>query len=470
MIYRHFIIACFVFSFFFSLLLLVGEIEDFFLFYHAGSVMANGGELYRDLADDKGPVAYIFFFFLYQLFGTHSSWALLAASTVLDALLCILLFFWLRSRIPVSLPKKPLWQYALAFVLIAYLKSFSIGTVAAGVYTEQLAMVLLMVSFMLLDKKRLVLSGILFSLAVCTRQSVIFYLLVPIFLLLQQKRRMAFFLSGTLSVFLLFVVYWWGNGLLYSAWEMMIWSVGVYRTETSPLRFSNIATTLFVQTRILFSLLFVGMFFIHAFGLLGKQKNRLLVFGLFIASMVSVFAGAEVWGHHFLQWMPLFFFSFFWIYTYRPTDIVFRLLGVMILLSVGVSYIGYNMIGTVPGRALTNAWSMPAEVAQKKYLLVVPFYTRLYVEYQKESPDRYVQIDFWMSHRRYGSWADQVIADHAQLSAERLRDTAFVFLSTDGTTSQYQWYLDTFGEPFRLVKKASYHMYATRMDIYVSQI
>lgn len=469
-IHLHFIIACCIFSFLFSLLLLSGPIEDFFVFYHAGRVVAQGGEIYRDLADDKGPVTYIFFSFLYRIFGSYYNWAIIFASTVLDALLCIFSFFILQKWTGFSLPKEAMWQYVLSFTLVGYIKSFSIGTVAAGVYSEQIAMVFLLVSFLLIQKKHIFTSGFVFALAIFSRQSIIFFLIIPILLLFPKKRNVLFFLCGVLLLTVIFLLYWWQKGLLFPVWEMMVQSVGKYRAATLPYRLSNITTTLFVQIRILFSIIFVGVFSIRVFQSLKQRGKHIFFFCLLITSALSVFAGAEVWGHHFLQWSPLLLFCFFWIHTYFRTDRIFQLLGAIVFVSVVASYVGYIAIGAISGASLSQKWPIPREIAQKKYLVTVPFFDQLYVDYQKESPDRYLHSDFWMNDRRYGSWAKHVVSEHEALSEKRLQDTAFVFLSRDNSTNQYQWYLDTFADRFHLVKQTTYDINSMRMEIYFSAL
>lgn len=470
--FKQFILACFVFSFLFSLLLLFGKIEDFFSYYYVGRAIVWGRDMFADVAEDKGPVSYLFFAALYQVFGSHYTIAIIVASVLLDAVFCIIVFSLLQRWIPFSLPKRSVFAVGMAFLLIAYTKSFSIGMLAGGVYTEQIAMITLMASFWLLEKHKYALSGILFALAIFSRQSVFGFILVTLICLAKTDRpvknivRFSFFAVLTSVSFL--CVFWWKGSLPY-LWENMVESVMHYRVATGSYWQQALFYTFSQQIRIPLTLLFIIVFFLRFRKKLAQTNNLAMFFSLLLGSMLSVFSGGLVWGHHFLQWVPLFFFCMLWQWRYAAKEYAWLGIYVCVFSAVFLAYIGYFRSGIILGADLQNVWPRVKEIEQKRYIVVLGD-PKLYIDVEKEAPDRYYNARAWLQPAYYGSWSQVAISRHKNLPVDRVRDTAFIFVSSrDTQDNPYQWYLDTFGSTFMLHKQTTYIVGPTRMEVYISK-
>lgn len=61
----------------FSLLLFNGKIDpDFFSYYYIGRGMNLGMDMFKDFADNKGPIQYLFYALLYKIFNNNYRLAL----------------------------------------------------------------------------------------------------------------------------------------------------------------------------------------------------------------------------------------------------------------------------------------------------------------------------------------------------------------------------------------------------------
>ncbi len=463
--HRHFIIAVFIFSFLISLLLLRGPIEDFFAYYYIGRSIVFGQDMFADVAHNKGPVTYLFFAALYWLFGLRYDAALVFSSTMLDAAFCIGLIVLFTEWIGYTVPKQKIRQWVLALCCVAYVKSFSIGSIMGSVYTEQLAMTFIVSSLVLVEKKRVLLAGTLFALAVLTRQSVIWYgfvFFVRLCMAKQEKRAIQKFLFGCMLPAVIFVFYLWWRGVFSYAWENLVVSVMEYRQADTK----NIVTALYVQTRIFFSILFTGIVFLGYRRKVYADKMSLLVLSLLAASVLTV-SRVMIWGHQFLQWIPLFLLSFFWMQSRRLWNRVLQLLSVCIAVFVFASYGIYVLAGAQLAGSPYYTLPMMPEISEKKYLLLLTPYEKAYIDFQKESPDRYFVPYLWFNRWYFGDWTDLAISRHKRLSPDRVRDTAFVVLSSiSGTGKGYEWYFDEFGNQFKLSQKTTYRIGDMRMEIY----
>lgn len=466
--YNHTILACFVLSFFLSLFLLRGLIEDFFSYYYAGRSVLWGREMFIDVAQNKGPVMYLFYALLYGIFGLRYDLALVIASTVLDAVYCITLLFLLRTWTGYAIPKKIVHQWIIAGCCVAYVKSFTIGSTMGGVYTVQVAMTTVVLALALSEKKRWFLSGIIFALAVLTRQSVIWYGFVFVVRWWAEKRdvrALGRFLLGCMLAVAVFVWYlWWQNALVY-AWENLV--VSVWEHERSDGK--SLVRVLFIHTRVFFSIVFTGAVVLFYRRKLYKEKLAPLMLALVVTSILSV-SSVMVWGHQFLQWTPLFLFSFFWITARGLWNPLLRWIGGLTAAFAILGYGTFLYLGTWTIEGVYGTLPVPPEISQKKYMLILSAYDKPYIDWQKEAPDRYYLPFFWLNREYYGRWTDVAIARHKQLPVETLRDTAFVTFSSLDITGGYEWYFDEFSDTFQLQKQSSHTTEGIRIDVYESAL
>lgn len=473
--YRHFIIACFIFSFLFSLLLLWGPIEDFFEYYYMGRAIVWGRDMFADVAENKGPIFNMFIATAYAVFGTNYAAALVVGSTILDGAFCAQLILLFQHWIGPVLPKKKLFQWGFALLTVMYVKSFSIGAIRGGLYSEQLAMALVVCSLLLLEKKHYVFSGVSMACAVLSRQSVAGFLLVAgirLWFVQKQFRTLVLFLLGFGIVVGGFTLYVWQNGtLVYAIENMYIWTYW-YRRTVSPLFWPTAVTTIFiVQIRAFWSLLFVVLFSLYYFIELRRSGLLYLYSGLCVASILAVFGGGMVWGHYFFQWTIIFLFCAYFMWVKKRNIILLEISGIGIFIFVCFSYTQYVRMGMVYGSGIFTRLPFIQEIAEKKYLLAISPQSKLYLDYQKESPDRYYSPLFWLNPFYTGEWTQLAISRHKQIPQQRLRETAFVFASPKNSVQREgQWYLDQFEKKFQLIKQAEYLFSNDRVEIYFSAL
>lgn len=183
--------TAFIVSAIISLLFYWGRIDsDFFAFLYVGQGILDGNDMYRDFADNKGPVLYLFFAFLRLIFGNHYAAMLFVGSAILDAATIVLVFAIIKRVWGVAIPmtRAPI-IIAFATLSVAWYKSFFLGYFPGGIYSESIAIPLLLGSVLMVSNNKPLKGGILFSLSVLTRLSMIFFLFCLIALLIQYRKK-----------------------------------------------------------------------------------------------------------------------------------------------------------------------------------------------------------------------------------------------------------------------------------------
>ncbi len=179
----------FIFGFVISLFVFLGKIDqDFFAFYYIGRGITEGLNLYRDIAENKGPVLYWFFAFLFKIFKANYSGALFFSNWLLDTVSIFLITKLLSKWIKYDFTPRTFRKVLLLLFIVLYYKSFSIGMVMAGTYSENIALLLLVVSLLFYENKKNLISGIFFGLAVFCRQTVFFFSLFYLYRLIAEKK------------------------------------------------------------------------------------------------------------------------------------------------------------------------------------------------------------------------------------------------------------------------------------------
>lgn len=462
-------------SFLISLLLLTGRIDqDFFAYYYVGRAVIWGRDMFADVAESKGPVTYLFFAALYWLFGRNYTPSIILASTLLDAVNGILLFSlaqrWLHWKVTSGT-----WRYwGIAAALIIYIKSFSINSLQGGVYPEQVALPLILLSLLLTEKRSFLAAGISFGLGILARQSFVYYIFficVRMILIHPQQRKVGIitFQAGTGIVIGAMGSILWYSGQEYWAFENMVLSVMWYSRAIVAQYWQTVTVTVFREFRLLFSMIFVIFFLLKSWNTLKKNKILLTVLGLLIAGAGSVFTGALVWDHHFLQLSPLFVICFIAAVIYMRSDYLLWYVGSITICCVFIGYAEYVIIGSRLGYRLTDVIPIVPEIGQKRYLVAQPFQPRLYIDFDKESPDRYYNPGFSLDPHFFGGNANVARVRHLAMNKEKIQDTAFVFISdANRPVPPRQRYLDSVREPFGLEKTAEYIFGLLRIEIYGS--
>lgn len=468
--YVRFAAPFFIVSFLISLLLLIGRIDpDFFAYYYVGRAVMWGRDMFTDVAESKGPVTYLFFAALYWLFGRNYGPGIILASTILDAVSSILLFILVRRWLNWKPPSGRWLQWIMVSALVLYLKSFSINSLQGGLYSEQIGLPLLLFSLLSIEKRQWWTAGISFGCAVLARQSLAGYLLFVFVRLLIQKNirlHLAQFLIGLGMVMSGFALAVWLNGEWFWAIENMILSVRWYSQATAPDHWRSVAIVLFREFRLLIALIFTVFFLLRS----RVRRDAPLFFSLLAllaGGAVSVFAGSLVWDHHFLQLAPLFVVCAFASVLFARHDYVLRFFGSILAFSVVVAYAEYMLIGSQIGQRLVDEIPLTSEVAKKKYMIVYSLSPRVYIDYEKESPDRYYNPDFSLNPEYFGVYSSLAVSRHLAMGEEKARNTAFVFFSDANTRDvRYGWYLDLIRGPFHLKKQADYLFGSLRMEVY----
>jgi hypothetical protein len=455
----------FAISFLISLLLLIGRIDvDFFSFYYGGRSIIWGQHLYADVAENKGPITYLFFAILYQLFHHQYEFALLFASTLIDGFNALFLYRLIHRWLQVNIQSK--WQMYFIIMSVLYIKSFSINSLQGGIYSEQIGMTFLLGSLLLVEKDYIFWAGLTFGAALLTRQSFIFYLIfitMRIWLHKNKLQKLSIFITGTatvlsIGVFLLLYLhqeYW--------AYENMILSVIWHSQATRSVYFHYLFLGITRESRLFFALFFLIIFFMK------NKTKRFLLFGLSISGAACIFGGALIWDHHFIQLAPAFLTAITAAIIYKKNDLLLQGIILAIAISVGIGYVSYATIGTKQGQRLADTLPIMPEIQKKRYMIVFPLYACLYIDYDKSAPDRYYDPSFSLSKYYFGSYANLARTRHLHLDKNRLNQTAFVMLSlVEEKTPEYQWYLDLVHNQFHLKKTAEYIQGEQHIEIYES--
>lgn len=456
-----------IIGFLISLTLFYGKVDpDFFSWYYVGRGVSLGMDMFKDFAENKGPVLYFFFSFLYKVFGNNYRLALVFANWLLDTIaICFLIHLWeiwLKRKVEL----KNLGNLLFLLFVIFYYKSFSIGSFTGGVFSETLAIVFLLASFLFLEKGKYFLTGTLFALSVLSRQTFFLFIIFSITKIWlnnkdQQFIKVTRFLMGGiffLVVTLCLSAYYGslndlvGNMVLFNSSYISVIGRGLL---------VNIIYISYLELRI-FLTAFFTLFFLFLLLKKAELKQISWLLFLFLSSVLATLVSGIFYFHHFLQF-AIFFLTLCAFLLKKNSKFLTITLTLIFIFGVTVNY--YFYLNTVEEKINFIQTSKCKEsLLAQNYLMIVPYVPRLYVELNRQSPDRYYQPFFLSSW--YNRQADKERQKHLLLKKDKLANTVFV-IGKDALSKEYLAY---FEEPFGLIKKESCFINEKEFDLYVSKI
>lgn len=447
---------------------LVGIIDqDFFSFYYVGRGVAHGGNMYRDFADNKGPALYILFALLETIFKNHYKLAIIFTSGFLDTF-TVFFFFKILEHLYKFTFKKSFIYFFIIFSAVLFYKSFSIGSFMGGVYSETLGAVFLSSALFASLKDKKMLSGILLTLAIFTRLSFIFFLPVFIALILIQKQKIFKSISfslGFIVTSILITLPFLLDGTIHELIYNMITFNKNYGQATRPSQLYSLIFTSISETRIIFTFIYISIFVLLIM-FLSKKKIKYIILVIYLCSMLASNPGGIFYFHHFTQFMLISFIVAAYLIKYFPKRIyLFAIYSVVFLtlLSYGI-YVYAGILSNQNAR-----FPFIKELAQKKYLQVIPYYSEYYFTFNKFSPDRYYQSFFLLNFYNTNSAYD--INRHRLLDKTKLRQTLFLAIVNSETDKNFKdEYLQKFGAQFHLIRKNTYKNGKSIIEVYESGI
>lgn len=465
-----------VINIFISLLFLRGRIDqDFFSFYYIGRGVSQGLDMYRDFAHNKGPVLYLFFGFLNYIFKSNYRLAIVLSSSLLDTISVYFLFKLFGSWFNFRLTDNPYKRLAIVGLVVLYLKSFSIGSFMGGVYSETLAFALLVPSLYLAEKKTFS-SGILFALSVLSRPTFLFFLLVYVVRLYIKKRNLhqifKFALGFLLPISLFVLIYAVNGNLNYVLSNVYSFNFN-YAQTVGGLYWPHLIRTTSIGLRMLFSLLitFLFVFYYIFFGRVPKER-KLFVFTLLIASLGATFVGGLFYFHHFIQYSLVLFTTIILVIKskglFKSPFAIYIVTGPLVAALI-LNY--FFFVFTKPVDAGFQSFIKEKHItnSNKEYLMIIPFYPKLYIDFNKSSPDRYYSVFYLSDYYNKDRDFDRNL--HETINKEKLRNTLFLFVKTKpGDEWLIKEYKMNFVEIFKLKYVDSYSDETLEAEIYESAI
>jgi MFS family permease len=464
-----------VFSFLISFSFFWGRIDpDFYVFYYVGRGVAQGQDMYIDFADNKGPILYLFFSFLYTVFGTNLELAAVVTSGLIDAvsvyLIVRLYSMWFSDSKMDFSGKKIFLPIGLLFVI----KSFSIGTITGGVYSETIAFLFILISLFALEKKQHGLSGIFYMLGALTRPTVVFWGIYIFARALVQKDRLKnlYRLAVAGVICLLVTLFYYletGGSFYYLFQNLIIFNLG-YASLVKQLYIPQLVGTSVFEFRVLISILFTLMFLIWFFIKRHEaKKSNTLLLTLFITTLLATFTGGIFYFHHFVQFSLLLSIAYLYIVQNKNFHPLCPVL-ILLFLSVIINYFSFIFLShkTFDSQDLkTFLQNNETLLSQKKHLMVVTYYPELYFEYDKASPDRYIQPYFLSA--KFNINLNEDVERHSQLEESKVKETLFVAITKNAFDEQIkEEYLSRFLDKFKLVEVAGTNENGTGINLYIS--
>lgn len=430
---RLFVVSL-VTSFFVSLLFLTGRFDqDFFSFYYIGRGVTEGMHMYMDFAHNKGPVLYTFFAFLNLIFRSNYRLAAIFASTLLDTISIYFLFQLMKSWFGYRFPRNKIKSFIIVVLSVLYLKSFSMGGSSGGVYSETIALALLAPSLYVLEKRPLV-SGVLFSLSVLSRPTLLFFMavyLLKLYLGNRSLRDVMRFLGGfLLTPALLFLVFLFDGSLYYVMKNVYYYNFN-YANTVRDTYLTQLLATVTNRLRILLSIvIFIVLSVLYYLTGRDSKRQKALVLVLSVVSLGSTFVGGYFYYHHFVQFSFAFFVIIFLAINktiLSRNKISVYVAGLPLVVSFIIPFYGFTL--TKPHSPALDEFLRTKVVSndQKKYWAVVPFYPKLYIDFDKRSPDRYYSTFFLSDYYNEGGYFDKNL--HKNISKEKLKNTYFLFIN-----------------------------------------
>ncbi len=447
--------------------------QDFYSYYYIGKGVAQGKDMYKDFADNKGPVWYLAFSGLYFVFGNNLTEALVISSTVFDLVAVVLLLELVTEWFGQSK-----WGVAgdllTAILVLIFYKSLSMGVLIGGLYSENLANIFLFAAFLLFNRKRDWWSGIFFTSAIFTRLTFLFF--GPMFFILRWSGKtkslwldkwMLGIFCGFGLVFLL-LVYFGSLGDMINNMIKFNISFGSLYSFADKLAGLGKVVTLDIR------LLLCSVMTILGWGLVLWRKRwgmKLMASALAGSSLIiSFFCNGVFYTHQYLQFVLAGVGIIYFVIISGGLRAMFIPILVSLVLATVVTFPFY----VLTAKALAypnNIRSVPAlpEVTTHKYLQVIPFYPSLYFSYNRSSPNRYYD-QFFLS--KYSSLDPNMdIIRYEALSTTTLKQTAFLVVRQKGVEDvMTKEYLQNFKRKFnlRLVRTATFN--GGEMDVYLTGI
>lgn len=462
------------FSFLISLSFFWGKIDpDFFSFYYIGKGITEGQYMYRDFADNKGPVLYLFFSLLYLIFKNNYLLSLVISSTLIDAfivyLIFILVFRWLNKEKGSYKSRHLIFACFMTFIV----KSFSIGSLTGGIYSETIAFLLVLTSLFLFEKNLFLLSGSTFSLAVLSRPTAVFWLFFIFVKFLAHKEKFhkitQFLIGAGISV--VFVIFsFLRDDLYYFFNNLLIFNLGYAQlARENFLEWILLMSTL--EFRILVSLIITFIFLIwYLFRSQEKKESKIIITALTVSSFLATFTGGLFHFHHFVQFSLLLFTVLLYVLEHKNSRF---LRPAFILLSVAVSlnFFNFILLRQDPSelRILSTIIDKHRNLLDgKKYLMVITYYPELYIYLNKTSPDRYF-IPYFLS-KEFNKKIEEDVKQHSNLGKDIFNDTLFVMISKNEFDELISTqYLERFSKQFKLTKTLSLLDRESTVDVYITQ-
>lgn len=456
-------LTIFIFSFAVSCLLLKGTIDqDFFSFYYVGKGVLNGNNMFRDFADNKGPILYLFFALFDIIYFHNYKLVLLFGNAILDTISLYFLFKLINNWYKIPLKKIDAKSILLIFFAVIFYKSFSIGSFMGGIYAETLGMMFVIISLWNYQNNKYFTSGLFFALGVFSRLSILYFIIIfPVIFIIEKKPFYSFtaFIKGFSSASIIILTPFLIDGSIKDLiYNMIIYNLN-YAQATRNLQFLSIISQAIIETRIFFTLLFIS-FFVIFYVLFSKSRKRFIILSIYIASLFVTFPGGIFYYHHFLQFMIITFIVFAFFIQKLPTPITVVLFGIIIS-STLLSYILYFKN---PQQFFDPQIQ---ELSKKKYLMVIPYYPKYYFRYNKTAPDRYYQqfylLDFYNKEASFDE------KRHEILDKDKVKNTLFMTVEYNVfDTKMKNEYLKKFSRIFHVVKIRSYEQKNARIEIYSS--
>lgn len=441
---------------------LVSNIDpDYFSFYYIGQGVKDGFGMYRDFADNKGPILYLFFTLINLLFGSDYLTSLILVSTFIDSFTLFFIFRITRLLTKADFPQGLISKILAIFLSVLLFKSFSVGSFFGGFYSENLALLMLSISTFAILKQKYFLAGVLFSLSFLTRLSFLYFALFQLFLSLKYfsiRNYSKYFLGISLVSLTVLIYLLLTNNLEAFYQNTVVFNIN-YISATKQFFLVSLTNLLALEKHLVF--IFSLIFFLFVYILINGVYSKLLII-LLGCSLLATLTGGLVYLHHFQQ-LLFFIFVALGVSTTLLSKRVLYFAIIFLFFSLSFNY--KNYLYYAEKKEQKQFWNFK-EVRDKRYLQVINYDPKFYLYFSKNAPDRYYQ-PFFVSSLYNKSHSD--ITKHQMLDPDRVKQTAFLEISIgDSRNPATQEYFTLFGDKFNLSKVASYQYSNKRLNIYYS--
>jgi len=432
--------------------------QDFFSQLYVGRGVWEGGSIYKDFTDNKGPWLYWMFALLYGVFGDNYALALVVSRGLIIGLTVWGLAEWVCIR----KGTKAVWL--ITILLGGLLFSLNIN----GVYAESLSLVLLVWGINMIFWEKYEWAGILAVGAMFSRQTFVFFIPYLIFALNQgeEKERWLRFARGAGLVILMTM------GFLVIKGEIGAWFLNTiyfninYARAVQELRWNSIKSGLrdLGWNRVLYGWLIAIIGVVWEWIKKGRRSRELLV--LLVCSIGATYSGGIFYPHHFTQFLIIIAGGLGVIFGEIRNIYLSGVAAVLILSSVSEIFRAYWVDGKKGWFNSLNYQPAGVEsIKQKRYLMVISYHPKFYFDYAKRSPDRYFQ-PFFLS-RDFNVSAHKEVANHKVSMKSKLEETAFVLVRDKEVNKRLaEEYFDNFGKEFDLVKVDSRELPGGELEVY----